>query len=284
VAWALPSARAAAGWDGAIESTIPAGASLSSSAALEIAAGLVFDQVAGTSTDRTQLALAAQRAEQEWVGMACGVMDQLTVASAQAGHALLLDCRSLEREQVPVPRDVVFVVLDTSTRRELTSSAYNDRRAACERVAARLGVPALRDVDADEVQRRWDDLDPTDARRARHVVTENARVLAAADALRAGDIAAFGALMTESHESLRDDFESSSPELDAIVEAAVAAPGCHGARVTGAGFAGCAVAAVDAGRLEPFRATTSSVFTEATGLAPELYPCVPSRGARVSAA
>lgn len=280
VAWSHAPAAESPGWDGVISSTIPAGASLSSSAAIEVAAAVVFDHLAGAVTDRTEMALAAQRAEREWVGMECGIMDQLTVARATADHALLIDCRSLETDNVPLPDHVVFVVLDTGTRRELTSSPYNDRRAACERVADALGVDALRDVDLETLERDSDGIDPADVRRARHVVTENDRVRRATDALRGGDIAGFGALMTESHISLRDDFESSNAELDAMVRAALRA-GALGARVTGAGFAGCAVAAVDAAGLDDFIAATASGYADATGRTPELYPCRPSRAAGI---
>ena len=282
VAWAYPAARRSAGWDGVIASSIPAGAGLSSSAALEIATAMVFDHGAGASTARTEMALAAQRAEQQWVGTACGIMDQLTVATGRAGHALLLDCRTLEVQHVPLPDDVAFVVLDTSTRRELTTSLYNDRRAACERVADRFGVPALRDLSLEDLVARWADLDSVDARRARHVLTENRRVIDAAAALAAGDVARFGSLMVESHASLRDDYESSSDELDAIVEAALESPGCVGARVTGAGFAGCAVAAVAAGDLDAFMVEAADTFARMTGLEPELYPCAPSGPARLA--
>ena len=282
VAWAHASAASSAGWDGVIASTIPAGASLSSSAAIEVATALVFDHLAGEQTDRTELALAAQRAEREWVGMECGIMDQLSVAASTEGHALLIDCRSLTTEDVPIPDYVVAVVLDTSTRRQLTESPYNDRRAACERVAAQLGVAALRDLDAATLTTRWDELDPVDGRRARHVLSENQRVLEAAAALRSGDIDTVGRLMTESHRSLRDDFESSSPALDAMVEAALDSPGCFGARVTGAGFAGCAVALVEAVQTDAFIAATTDRYTAATGLTPELYPCRPSGSAFVT--
>lgn len=281
VAWSLPSASGAAGWDAAIASTIPMGAGLSSSAAIEVATALVLDHLAGASTTRIDVAKAAQRAEREWVGMECGIMDQMAVAMALPGHALFIDCRTLASDHVPIPNDTSFVVLDTTTRRQLVESPYNERRASCERVARHLGVSALRDVTSDMLAVHWPELDARDARRARHVVTENQRVLDAVDALRSNDIARFGALMIESHISLREDFESSGPELDSIVEAALASPGCLGARVTGAGFAGCAIAAVQATALDEFIGAAGSRYLAGTGLTADIYPCQPSAAARI---
>lgn len=282
VAWSLTASRPAAGWEGVIVSDIPTAAGLSSSAALEIAVAMVFDHLAGGGTPRMDLALAAQRAEREWVGMDCGIMDQMSVAMARSGHALLIDCRDLAYEHVAIPDAVRFVVLDTSTRRELVSSAYNERRAACERAARLLGVPTLREADRAAVEGASAVLDPVDLRRARHVVTENERVLAAADCLRAGDVDRLGALMYESHTSLRDDFSSSSTELDAIVDVAMAAPGCLGARVTGAGFAGCAIAAVTPSDLERFARLVFDGYTAATGITPQIYVCAAADGAKIS--
>lgn len=282
VAWSLTATDPTAGWEGVIVSDIPTAAGLSSSAALEIAVGMVFDHLAGGGTPRMDMALAAQRAEREWVGMDCGIMDQMSVAMARSGHALLIDCRDLAYEHVAIPDAVRFVVLDTSTRRELVSSAYNERRAACERAARVLGVPTLREADRDAVEVASAVLDPVDLRRARHVVTENERVRAAADCLRAGDVDRLGALMYESHTSLRDDFSSSSTELDAIVELAMAAPGCLGARVTGAGFAGCAIAAVAPTALERFGRLVFDGYTTATGITPQIYVCNAADGATIS--
>jgi galactokinase len=278
VAWAMNVAPHL-GWDGAIASDLPIGAGLSSSASLELAAAIVFESLRGGNLDAARMATAAQRAEREWVGMECGIMDQLTVAAGVRGHALLIDCRSLAIVPRSVPAEAQFVVLDTTTRRELTSSAYNQRRATCERAAATLGVPALRDLTVDDLAAAADVLDTVAYRRVRHVVTENARVLAAAEALQRGDSAAVGQLMTESHASLRDDYEASSVALDAIVVAARDATGCFGARMTGAGFGGCAVALVDRDSLDDFSTAVVTRYHEETGATARIYPCVPAAGA-----
>ena len=224
--------------DAAVTSTIPVGAGLSSSAAFTVACLLALtDELSGR-----ELALTAQAVEQRATGVPCGVMDQMASVCGRAGHALLLDCRTLEVTPVPLPPSCAVVVVHSGLPRTLATSAYAERRAACEAAAARLGVPALRDASLPDVAD-----DPI----ARHVVSENARVLAAVDALRAGDAAAFGRLMGASHASLRDDFAVSTPELDALAELCVA-EGAHGARLTGAGFGGCVVALVDAAARDSF--------------------------------
>ncbi len=217
VAWALQDAgHALGGVEGVLASDVPRGAGLSSSAALELAVARAFAAASGIAWDGRAMALAGQAAENGWVGVNCGVMDQMASAMGEPGHAILLDCRSLATTPVPLPAGTVALVLDTGTRRGLVDSAYNERRAACERAAEALGVPALRDVTPDELAAAASRLDATTLRRARHVVTENARVLEAAEAMRAGDPARLGALMDR---SLRDDFEVSSPALDAFVDA-----------------------------------------------------------------
>ncbi len=283
VAWALGSGagHGGSGWDGAVATDVPIGAGLSSSASFEVAVGLVLDHVAGVERTPTEMAVIAQRAENDWVGMECGIMDQLSVAAARRGHAMLLDCRDLSMDHIPVPDDVAFVVLDTGTRRQLTESAYNERRATCEQAAASLGVPSLRSISIDDLSGALATLDEVPGRRVRHVVTENRRVLAAADALRSNDLQALGSIMTESHVSLRDDFESSTPSLDTMVEIANTTTGCFGARVTGAGFGGAAVAAVDRSRVEPFVSEVLGRYREATRLEPRAHVCIPSDGARV---
>jgi galactokinase len=208
-------------------------------------------------------------------------MDQLISAAGVAGHALLIDCRSLETRAVPLPDDVAVVVLDTATRRGLVDSAYNERRAQCEAAARHFGVRALRDVNEEMFAERGGSLDEVTRRRARHVVTENARTLAAADALAAGDVQQVGRLMDESHRSLRDDFEVSRAELDSMVEIARAQPGCYGARMTGAGFGGCAVALVARGDAERFTTTVADRYEREAGLHPSIYLCVASAGASV---
>ncbi len=279
VAWALQDAgHALRGFDGALASDVPRGAGLSSSAALELAVAAAFAVSSDLHWEPTAVARAMQRVENLWVGVQSGIMDQLIGAAGVEGHALLIDCRDLALRPVPLPDGVAVVVLDTSTRRGLVGSAYNDRRAACERVAAALGVPALRDVDASMLAADRD-LDPVDRRRAHHIVAENARTLEAADALATGDVVRFGALMDASHVSLRDDFEVSSPALDALVVAAQAAPGCLGARMTGAGFGGCAVALVRQDAVEAFVADATQAYRTATGLDATAYPSRAAAGA-----
>jgi len=280
VAWALQDlGHALAGFDGALASDVPRGAGLSSSAAVELAVAAAFAAASGFAWDPPAIARAMQRVENLWVGVQSGIMDQLIGAAGVAGHALLIDCRDLSLRPVPLPEGVAVVVLDTDTRRTLVGSAYDDRRAACTRVAHVLGVRALRDVDADALAAAAERLHPIDLRRARHVIGENDRTLAAADALAAGDVARLGRLMDASHASLRDDYEVSSPALDAIVSAARAAPGCLGARMTGAGFGGCAVALVDRDDVESFVAATTDAYRAATGNRARAYVSAAAAGA-----
>lgn len=232
------------GLDGVLTSDLPAGAGLSSSAALELAAARAFSVTSGLVWDATEMALVSQRAENDWVGMNCGIMDQLVCAAGVADHAVLIDCRSLDVHSVALPAGTQIAVLDTLTRRELVDSEYNVRRDSCERAAQAFGVPTLRDLTLETLLDGRERLDDTTFRRARHVVTENQRTLDAAAALDAGRATVAGALMRASHESLRDDYEVSSPALDAMAEAANALPGCFGARMTGAGFGGSVVALV----------------------------------------
>jgi galactokinase len=270
-----------AGWEGVMAGDVPRGAGLSSSAALEVATARAFAQTSGLTWDPAGMAKLAQRAENRWVGVNCGIMDQLISATGLAGHAQLIDCRTLAMQAVPLPPGVAVAVLDTGTRRGLVDSAYNERRACCEQAARQFGVKALRDVTPEEFARRSDELDEVTRRRARHVITENDRTLRAAEAMRRGDAAAMGRLMDESHVSLRDDFEVSSDALNAMVEAAHNHPGCYGARMTGAGFGGCAVALVNAGVAEPFVATVAESYQARTGNQPAVYVCQATNGAEV---
>jgi galactokinase len=282
VAWALTeSGLVLAGWDGAVASDIPVGAGLSSSAAIELATARAFEVTSEFSWEPKEMARLCRRAENAWVGVASGPMDQLAIARGRVDHAILLDCRSLGLEWVPIPAGVAVVVLDTGTRRTLESSAYNDRRAECEAAARALGVSALRDISETELRSHLARLPETLARRARHVVTENTRTIAAAAALRAGDAASAGRLMNESHRSLRDDFEVSSMALDAIVEAGRAAEGCLGARLTGAGFAGCAVALVERPAAARFEGAVAEAYARSTEQACRTYVCRASDGASV---
>ncbi|MFA6110524.1 MAG: galactokinase [Candidatus Latescibacterota bacterium] len=279
-AWALQQAgQVLTAWEGVVASDVPIGAGLSSSAALELATARAFAAVSGIAWEPAAMARLGQRAENQWVGVNCGIMDQMISAAGRAGHALLLDCRSLEFELVPLPAGTAVVVLDTGTRRGLVGSAYNERRSQCETAARIFGVAALRDVDLAAFAQRRSELEPLVARRARHVIAENERTVAAAAAMRAGDAAALGRLMDASHESLKADFEVSSPALDAMVEAAHRAPGCLGARMTGAGFGGCAVALVAVGETAAFSRATTEAYRRATANEPVAHVCQATNGA-----
>jgi galactokinase len=281
-AWALQEAGLSLrGWEGVLTGEVPIGAGLSSSAALEVASARAFVAAAGLPWQPVTAARLAQRAENGWVGMQCGIMDQLVIACGREDHALLIDCRDLSTRPIPLPRGTVVAVLDTSTRRALVDSTYNERRARCEEATRRLGVRALRDVTPEDLERKMEMLTAGLRPLARHVVTENARTLAAAEAMTRGDAAAMGRLMDASHRSLRDDFGVSSPALDAIVAAAQAAPGCFGARMTGAGLAGCAVALLEEGAAAAFAAETERAYRAQTSLQAAVHLSRPSGGADV---
>jgi galactokinase len=283
VAWALGNGADGGtplhGWEGVAGGDVPRGAGLSSSAALELATARAFAGVGGLPWNASEMARTAQRAENEWVGVNCGIMDQLISATGVAGHAVLIDCRSLATRPVPLPESVSVVVLDTTTRRGLVDSEYNERRARCEAAARFFGVRALRDVDQTTFDARAGDMDSVTRRRARHVVAESTRTVAAADALARGDVRAVGALMDESHRSLRDDFEVSRPELDTMVSIAREHDACAGARMTGAGFGGCAVAIVDSAAAASFESEVMRRYHAATGLRPAVYVCAAADGA-----
>jgi galactokinase len=283
VAWALDDAglRLARGLRGVVSGDVPRGAGLSSSAALELAVARALVHASALAWDAEAMALVCQRAENDWMGVQCGIMDQLVCAKGQRGHALLIDCRSLVTRAVPVPASAAIVILDSATRRDLAQSAYNERRAQCEVATAFFGVPALRDLDQATFDRRGVELDTLTRRRARHVVTENARTIAATAALENGDLAEVGVLMQDSHASLRDDFEVSRRELDQMVAIANAQPGCHGARMTGAGFGGCAVALIDADVASDFTRAVCGEYRRHTGLEAAAYVCSPSDGASI---
>ncbi len=282
VAWALQDAgHALSGWEGVVAGDVPRGAGLSSSAALTLAVARAFAATGGLPWHPTEMARLGQRVENEWIGVRCGIMDQMIVAHGRPGAALLIDCRTLAAETAPLPEATAVAVLDTGTRRGLVDSAYNERRRQCEEAARFFGVRALRDVDSTTFEKKSDALNETTRRRARHVVTENARTLAAAEALRAGDALAFGVLMNTSHASLRDDFEVSSRALDAIAEIARKHPACYGARMTGAGFGGCGVALVQARQASAFAETVTEGYRARTALEPQVYLCRPSRGVQL---
>ncbi|HCX31409.1 MAG TPA: galactokinase [Blastocatellia bacterium] len=260
-----------AGADIAISSAVPMGAGLSSSAALELSIGLAFLRLAEREVDLVQLALASQKAEHLYAGTKCGIMDQLTVAFGQKDHALLIDCRSLEVTPIELNlSEYSVVVCNTNVKHELAMSAYNERRAECERGVALLRekmpqIQALRDVNVAEFDEYANLLPEPIRRRCRHVVTENDRTLRAADTLRKGDVKQFGNLMLLSHRSLQNDYEVSCRELDVIVEIAMSYQGVAGARMTGGGFGGCTVNLVRRNAVVSFREFVESAYQHATG-------------------
>jgi galactokinase len=277
VAWALGEADfPLAGFEGVMHGDIPIGAGLSSSAALEVVTTRVFSVLSDFSWNADEMAQIAQRAENEWVGVNCGIMDQL---SSAVGDTQLIDCRTLESQQVPLPTGTAVVIMDTGTRRGLVDSAYNERREQCGEAAKFFRVPALRDVTPEMLEDKFTKLSPVAAVRARHVVTENQRVLLAQKVMQNDDPETLGVYMLESHESLRDDFEVSSPALDKIVSFALEHEACYGARMTGAGFGGCAVALVKDDGAEDFIAAVAPHYQQATGHQPSLYVCHPAPGA-----
>lgn len=282
VAWALQGkGYSLTGWEGVMAGDVPIGAGLSSSAAVEMAAAHAFLAVASHSWQPEEMARLGQQVENQWMGVNSGIMDQMISAAGEAGHALLIDCRDLATTAVPLPPGTVIIILDTSTRRGLVDSAYNERREQCDAAAAYFGVSALRDVDMARFQAEAEGLDEVTRGRARHVISENERVIAAQQAMQAGDAVRLGQLMNQSHTSLRDDFEVSSPALNTIVEIAQGQPGCLGARMTGAGFGGCAVALVREGAAAAFVSTVTEAYQQATDLTPNLYVCQATAGAEL---
>jgi galactokinase len=281
VAWSMQGAGLALrGWEGVVMGDVPMGAGLSSSAAIEVAAARAFAAVSDIPWDAARMAKLCQRAENQWIGVNSGIMDQMISAAGVDGRAVLIDCRHLTLEAVPFPAGTAVAILDTATRRELaTGSKYNERRQQCEDAARAFGVKALRDLDPARLMREIDRLDPLVARRARHVVTENARTLQAAAAMRAGDPDELGGLMNASHISMRDDFEISRAELDTMVEIAQAHAACYGARMTGGGFGGCAVALIRADDAGSFAADVAAAYQSATQLTPQIYITQAAAGA-----
>jgi len=264
------------GADILIEGEVPFGSGLSSSAAIEVAAGYALLDLAGLPIDLLQLALACQRAENEFVGARCGIMDQYISAHGQADHALMLDCRSLQSTPLPLPEDVSLVVCNTGVKHSIAGGEYNQRRAQCEDGVKRLAsvlpeVRALRDVTPAQLDEYKKSLPETIYQRCRHVVTENERVQQAAEALEAGDLARFGELMAASHRSLRDDYEVSCAELDIMVELASRQSGVFGARMTGGGFGGCTVNLVRSDSSQQFRQSMTRQYESRTGIHPEIY-------------
>jgi galactokinase len=270
----------------AITGDIPQGAGLSSSAAYEVASVLLLQALTGFELEPVEVAKLAREAENGFVGVACGIMDQMASTFGEQGRALLLDCRSLARETVAIPPGLKVVVVNTGVRHSLAGSAYNQRRAECDEGVRRLsatlpGVRALRDVTVDQLARLLPVLPEVVGRRCRHVVSENARVGEAVAAMRGGDRARLKTLMAESHASLRDDYEVSCPELDVLVDLALPLPYCHGARLTGAGFGGCTVNLVEAEAVGRFSDTVAAGYQQRCGRHAEVHVFEPSAGARL---
>lgn len=265
-----------------VSGEVPVAAGLSSSAALEVASALAFMDLNGIVMPLPQVAKMCQRAENTFVGANCGIMDQFVSCLGKAGHALFLDCRSLDYRLVPIPEDVRIVICNTMVKHKHAGGEYNQRRAECEegvRLLARSHpeIRALRDATLEQVRRG--DLPPVIARRCEHVIRENARVVEGREALEAGDLARFGKLMRESHLSLRDLFEVSSSELDLMVSLAEKMPGCWGARMTGGGFGGCTVNLVKASEATNWAERIAKAYQEETGVHPDVYVCSAADGA-----
>ena len=272
------------GADILIDSNVPIGAGLSSSAAIEVATGLALLTLNGLPVNRVELALLCQRAENQFVGMRCGIMDQFISCNGRRDHALMLDCRSLDYKWLPLSPAARMVICNTMVKHEHASGEYNLRRSACEQGAEILRqylpqVGSLRDVSPETLERHRDKLPEMIYRRCRHVVTENERVKHAATMLETNDLRGFGKLMAASHESLRDDYEVSSRELDIMVEIAAEQPGVYGARMTGGGFGGCTINLVAHDQAETFKKEVASAYEKATGLRPAIYVSSAADGA-----
>lgn len=271
------------GFEGVVDGDLPRASGLSSSAALSCAAGLAFATVSGIEPDLLALAKMAQQTEHEVFGLRVGIMDPFASLLCKEDHALLIDCRSHESEQIPVElNDHEFVIIDSRNDRSLAGGAYNRRRASCEAAADVLkqrnsAMTSLRDASIEELEGARGSMDSVTYRRARHVITENARVLQAVAALKRGDVVEMGRLMNESHASLRDDYEVSSEPLDLLTEIARTTPGCHGSRLTGAGFGGCTVSLMRAGVLGDLQLRVEQAYQRPF----EIFATRPAPGASV---
>jgi len=266
-----------------ISSEVPIGAGLSSSAALEVSVSYALLSIAQRMVDRTRLALICQRAENEFVGARCGIMDQFVACHGRAQQAIMLDCRTLNYQEVPIPQNIQLVICNTMVEHELAGGEYNARRADCEEAVRRLathlpGIRTLRDVTLVDLERYAGQLSPTLYRRARHVITENERTLEFASAWRDGRIQDLGGLMAASHRSLKEDFEVSCKELDTMVRIAGRQPGVFGTRMTGGGFGGCTINLVSQEHAASFVSHVASEYRSATGIIPDVYTCSPSDG------
>jgi galactokinase len=271
------------GADLAIAGNVPQGAGLSSSASLEVATGLALAALAGQpDLDRTALALAGQSAEHNYAGCQCGIMDQLVSARAEAGNAVLIDCRDLSAQAVPMPKDLAVLIVHSGIKRGLVDGEYNLRRQQCEAAAAAMQVAALRDANTAMLVTGRKAMDPVVFKRARHVITENARALAAAEALTSRDLASLGRLMAASHASMRDDFAITTPEIDALAEQMAIFLGRRGgARMTGGGFGGAVIAIARRDDIEALRDEVAHVYRTPDGEVPQMMIEVPAPGARL---
>ncbi|CAQ82633.1 MULTISPECIES: galactokinase [Photorhabdus] len=267
------------GADIVVTGNVPQGAGLSSSAALETVIGQTFKTLYHLEMSQTEIALNGQQAENEFVGCHCGIMDQLISAEGKEHHALLIDCRHLIIQAVSMPKDIAVMIINSNKKRELVGSEYNIRRVQCEQAAALFGVKALRDVTLDEFEKRRAELDDIVAKRARHVIKENERTLLAAKALAEGDMPFIAELMAQSHQSMRDDFEITVPEIDVLVDIVKQAIGKQGGvRMTGGGFGGCVVALVPKTLVDVVKATVEQHYFASSGLKETIYVCQASDG------
>jgi galactokinase len=287
VAWALREAGyRLRGANIYIAGDVPLGAGLSSSAAIEVSTGYALLSVANHAIDRTKLALLCQRAENEYVGMRCGIMDQFVSCQGRAGHALLLDCRSLDYRTLKLPPRVRLVICNTMVKHKLQAGEYNVRRAECEEAVRKLasampGIRSLRDVSFEQLAEHRSLLSDTLYRRCRHIISENQRVRDVTDLFERGKTEGLRELMAASHESMRDDYEISCRELDAMVEIAGQQRGGYGARMTGGGFGGCTINFVDVEHATEFQRRVAAEYESAIGLRPDIYICEASQGAEL---
>jgi galactokinase len=267
-----------------INGDVPLGAGLSSSASLEVAVCKAFLEISSKTLGGTAVALLCQQAENQFIGARCGIMDQFISVHGSKNHALRLDCRTLEYRLLPIPPDTKLVICNTMVSHSHSGGEYNDRRAECEAAAHYFaervpGVKSLRDVTMDDFEKLSGGLSPVVRKRCRHVLTENMRVLQAAEALQAGDLNLFGRLMASSHASLRDDFNVSSPELDLMVQLAENRPGVYGSRMTGGGFGGCTINLVHENHVDEFKHAASEGYKQKIGRQPEIYVSSAADGA-----
>jgi galactokinase len=273
------------GFDAVIHSTVPLGGGLSSSASLEVATATLLEAITGKKLDLVEKALLCQKAEHDYAGMPCGIMDQFISVMGKENHLLLLDCRSRKPELVPMTDPSVAVLItNTNVKHELTGSEYPTRRKQCETAAKILGVPSLRSATADQLEKAKGKMDEVVFRRARHVIGEIERTIHAAEGIRNGNWPTVGQLMYASHDSLRDDYEVSCKELDAVVEIARSIGlkgGVFGCRMTGGGFGGCTVALVEAGKVDAISKTIAAEYTKRTGIKPTMFVSRPGQGATI---